>query len=400
MITAGNVIINLIILGIFKYFNFFISSFRDLFSCLGYDTGWSTLDILLPVGISFYTFQALSYTIDVYKQKIEPTRDIVSFFAFVSFFPQLVAGPIERATNLLPQMLRKRYFSYEEALVGLNLITYGFFKKIVVADRLAVHVNSVFGDVEMYNSITLITAVVFFTIQIYCDFSAYTDIARGVAKLFGFELMVNFNRPYLATTIKDFWKRWHISLTTWFTDYVYIPLGGNRKGKLMMYRNIFIVFLVSGIWHGANWTFVFWGLLHCAYQVLENIFNPLRYKIEDALPKFANRFLQVFYWGLTFSLIAFAWIFFRADSMQHAFAIINNILEFNFAGGISAVFAGKGAMNFAVSALAIFLLLISYLLPADMKLKPKHTVLVSIAFTLLIIFLSPNSNGEFIYFQF
>ena len=227
MITAGNVIINLIILGIFKYFNFFISSFRDLFSCLGYDTGWSTLDILLPVGISFYTFQALSYTIDVYKQKIEPTRDIVSFFAFVSFFPQLVAGPIERATNLLPQMLRKRYFSYEEALVGLNLITYGFFKKIVVADRLAVHVNSVFGDVEMYNSITLITAVVFFTIQIYCDFSAYTDIARGVAKLFGFELMVNFNRPYLATTIKDFWKRWHITLSDFFKT--------NYKSKVLLF---------------------------------------------------------------------------------------------------------------------------------------------------------------------
>ncbi len=262
IILWANIILNLGILGFFKYFNFFVQSFVDAFAGLGITLHATTLHIILPVGISFYTFQALSYSIDVYKGKIEATRDIVAFFAFVSFFPQLVAGPIERATNLLPQFQKPRTFDYDKAVDGCRQMLWGFFKKIVIADNCAVYVNQVFENYQDQTGSTLLLAAIFFTFQIYGDFSGYSDIAIGCARLFGINLMRNFNFPYFSRDIAEFWRRWHISLTTWFRDYIYIPLGGSRTTKAKVIRNTFIIFLVSGFWHGANWTFIAWGAYH------------------------------------------------------------------------------------------------------------------------------------------
>ncbi len=262
VILWANIILNLGILGFFKYFNFFVQSFVDAFAGLGITLHATTLNIILPVGISFYTFQALSYSIDVYKGKIEATRDIVAFFAFVSFFPQLVAGPIERATNFLPQFQKPRTFDYDKAVDGCRQMLWGFFKKIVIADNCAVYVNQVFENYQDQTGSTLLLAAIFFTFQIYGDFSGYSDIAIGCARLFGINLMRNFNFPYFSRDIAEFWRRWHISLTTWFRDYIYIPLGGSRTTKAKVIRNTFIIFLVSGFWHGANWTFIAWGAYH------------------------------------------------------------------------------------------------------------------------------------------
>lgn len=262
LVSAGNIIFNLGILGCFKYYDFFITSFAEAFRLLGTPLQLHTLDLILPVGISFYTFQALSYTIDVYKGKIGATNDIVSFFAYVSFFPQLVAGPIERATQLLPQFYKERIFSYPAAVDGLRQILWGLFKKVVVADNCAVFVNQMYADYTEKPSLVLILAAVFFSVQIYCDFSGYSDIAIGTARLFGFRLMRNFRVPYFSRDIAEFWRRWHISLTTWFRDYVYIPLGGSRGSRWQSVRNTLIVFTLSGLWHGANFTFLFWGLFN------------------------------------------------------------------------------------------------------------------------------------------
>ena len=252
-IAAANIVLNLLILAVFKYYDFFVTEFAQLFHI---STDGLLLKVILPVGISFYTFQALSYSIDVYRGKIEPTKDIIAFFAFISFFPQLVAGPIERATNLLPQFLKKREFDYDTAVDGMRQILWGLFKKIVVADNCAVYVDQVFSSYTEQSGSTLLLAAVFFTFQIYGDFSGYSDIAIGTAKLFGIKLMRNFNVPYFSRDIAEFWRRWHISLTTWFRDYVYIPLGGSRVSKAKVVRNTFIIFLLSGFWHGANWTFI------------------------------------------------------------------------------------------------------------------------------------------------
>ena len=257
-----SLVTNLGILGFFKYFNFFIESFVSLLAQFGISQSYATLNIILPVGISFYTFQTLSYTIDIYRRKIEPTKDIVSFFAFVSFFPQLVAGPIERATNLLPQFNKKRIFDYEKAVVGMRQILWGLFKKIVIADNCAVYVNMVFENPQDQTGSTLLLGAIFFAFQIYGDFSGYSDIAIGTARLFGFNLMQNFAFPYFTRDIAEFWRCWHISLTTWFRDYLYIPLGGSRVSKTKLVRNTFIIFIVSGFWHGANWTFIVWGAFH------------------------------------------------------------------------------------------------------------------------------------------
>ena len=266
-----SILVNLGFLGFFKYYNFFLESFVGAFSFFGKGINPQGLNIILPVGISFYTFQTLSYTIDVYKRKFRPTTDFGSFFAFVSFFPQLVAGPIERAKNLLPQFYKKRNFDLSKATDGMRQILWGYFMKVVVADRLALYVDVVYNNVEMHNSITLLLATVLFSFQIYCDFAGYSNIAIGTAKIFGFQLMDNFKRPYFATSITDFWRRWHISLSTWFRDYVYIPLGGNRVSKFRHYSNLFITFVISGLWHGANWTFIIWGALHGFYQIAEKI---------------------------------------------------------------------------------------------------------------------------------
>ena len=258
-ISEANIVLNLLILGVFKYYNFFAESFADFFQRLGYQMDVVTLNVILPVGISFYTFQALSYSIDVYQNKIKPTKDIVQFFAYISFFPQLVAGPIERATNLLPQFEKQRQFDYSISVDGLRQMLWGFFKKVVVADVCASYVNQYWDLYEELPGLMLIQIAVLFAFQIYCDFSGYSDIAIGCAKLFGIRLMRNFDNPYFSRNIAEFWRRWHISLMTWLRDYVYIPLGGSRCTKHRMTINTIIVFLISGLWHGANWTFVVWG---------------------------------------------------------------------------------------------------------------------------------------------
>ena len=260
-----SVFVNLGFLGFFKYYNFFLGNFISAFSLFGSQISANSLNIILPVGISFYTFQTLSYTIDVYKNKLEPTQDLVAFSAFVSFFPQLVAGPIERATNLLPQFYSKRTFDSSKAINGLKQIIWGLFKKIVIADNCAQYANEIFQNHQEYNGLTLILGAFYFTFQIYCDFSGYSDIAIGTSKLFGFKLMKNFHFPYFSRDIAEFWRRWHISLSTWFRDYLYIPLGGSRVNTILKIRNIMIIFMVSGFWHGANWTYIFWGALNAIY---------------------------------------------------------------------------------------------------------------------------------------
>ena len=391
-----SLIVNLGLLGFFKYFNFFIESFKESIELLGLTFDTWTLNIILPVGISFYTFQTLSYSIDVYKGKIKHTNDFISFAVFVSFFPQLVAGPIERASHLLPQFLKKREFDYKTAITGISLISYGFFKKIVIADRLAIYVNSVFGDIGNANTISLMFGIIFFSFQIYADFSGYSLIARGIAKLLGFDLMVNFNRPYLASSIPEFWRRWHISLSTWFRDYLYIPLGGNRVSTLRNYYNLIIVFLVSGLWHGANWTFVIWGALHGVYQVIyllyKKILNP-----EDTKSKIS----QLINISSVYLLVTFAWIFFRANSFSQALQYINKIIELDFSINITQITANVGLLNLIISFSVIILLYLSYLLPKNLNFQNDRSHLIFNTIAILLIFLiGINGKAEFIYFQF
>lgn len=315
-VSALNIVLNLLILGVFKYYDFFVTSFAQAFH---FSTNGLLLKVILPVGISFYTFQALSYSIDVYRGKLEPTKDIVQFFAFVSFFPQLVAGPIERATNLLPQFEKPRQFDYDTAVDGLRQILWGLFKKMVVADNCAIYVDQVFSNYTEQSGSTLLLAAVLFTFQIYGDFSGYSDIAIGTAKLFGIKLMRNFNVPYFSRDIAEFWRRWHISLTTWFRDYVYIPLGGSRVSKAKVIRNTFVIFLLSGFWHGANWTFIAWGAYH-ALLFLPLILLGKNRKHTDVVA--AGRMLpslkEAGQMLLTFFLVVIGWIIFRAESIGQA----------------------------------------------------------------------------------
>ena len=317
---------NLGILFSFKYFNFFSEAAGDLAALLDLQYATPVFEFLLPMGISFYTFQTMSYSIDVYYGRIKPEKHLGVFALFVTFFPQLVAGPIERAGNLLSQLRTPHKFEYNRAASGIKLMAWGFFKKVVIADRLAVFVNAVYDDPTAYRGIPLIIATVFFAFQIYCDFSGYTDIARGAARIMGIQLMQNFRSPYFATSIKDFWSRWHISLSTWFRDYLYLPLGGNRVVKWRWYYNLFIVFLVSGIWHGANWTFMVWGALHGLYLVFGNATADERSKLAsmlrlDRLPGL-HTFLQVL---TTFFLVCVAWVFFRANSLGDAWYIVTHM---------------------------------------------------------------------------
>lgn len=325
-----SLIINLGLLGFFKYFNFFIDNFTNAFSFLGHPIGGYSLNIILPVGISFYTFQTLSYTVDVYNKKIEPTSDFISFSAFVSFFPQLVAGPIERATNLLPQFFKERNFNFERAKDGLRQILWGLFKKIVIADNCAKYVNIIFENHEVHSGSTLVLGAVFFAFQIYCDFSGYSDIAIGTARLFGFNLMQNFAFPYFSRDMAEFWRRWHISLSTWFRDYVYIPLGGSKVSKAKVVRNIFIIFLVSGFWHGANWNFIVWGGLNALYFLPLLLLKQNRKNLNDVAENSNLPSLRVlFQIAVTFSLTVFAWIFFRAENIGHAFGYIKGIFSWS-----------------------------------------------------------------------
>lgn len=324
-----SIFVNLGILGFFKYFNFFTENFVEAFSFFGMPFSAPSLQIILPVGISFYTFQTLSYSIDVYRGKLKPSSNLIAFAAFVSFFPQLVAGPIERATNLLPQFLKKRTFNSEEALLGLRQIIWGLFKKIVVADTCAHYANEIFNNYEHYNSSTLVLGAIAFAFQIYGDFSGYSDIAIGTARLFNIKLMKNFSYPYFSRDIAEFWRRWHISLSTWFRDYVYIPLGGSKVSQRSVIRNVFIIFLVSGFWHGANWTFLIWGFLNALY-FLPLLLRKKNRKHLDIVAEegFFPSFRHLLGITATFTLTTFAWIFFRANTISEAFAYIQKIASF------------------------------------------------------------------------
>ncbi len=402
IVCATNILLNLIILGIFKYLNFFGENFALLLDALGFKCDWVTLDILLPVGISFYTFQALSYTIDVYRSSIRPTRDVVAFFAFISFFPQLVAGPIERATNLLPQFLVPRKFDYAKAVDGMRQILWGLFKKMVVADNCAVAVNMIFGQYQSFDGLTLFIGALLFTFQIYGDFSGYSDIAIGTARLFGINLMRNFNYPYFSRDIAEFWRRWHISLTTWFRDYLYFPLGGSRRGKWKSIRNTFIIFLVSGMWHGANWTFICWGAYNAA------LFLPLlisghnrRYTGVVAQGRLLPSLKELLQMAVTFLLVVIGWIIFRAENINDAFNYIT-LMVTDFTPCVPQ--HGKSALFYAALLLVVewlhrdkqFGLQISY-----GGLLARRTVRWAIYVVLaLFTLLWAGTQEEFIYFQF
>jgi D-alanyl-lipoteichoic acid acyltransferase DltB (MBOAT superfamily) len=391
-----SILFNLGVLGFFKYYNFFVDSWIDLFSSVGYDIKsiW-TLNIILPVGISFYTFQTMSYAIDIYKGKLKPTKDFISFASFVSFFPQLVAGPIERASNLLPQILKKRVFKFEQGVQGLRLILWGMFKKVVIADSLAPVVNDIFGNYQELGGGTLWLGAIYFAFQIYCDFSGYSDIAIGTSKLFGFELMSNFKFPYFSRNIGEFWRRWHISLSTWFRDYLYIPLGGSKGGKLKSLRNIFVIFLVSGFWHGANWTFIFWGLFHAMLFLPSFIFNTNRKYTtsiiaQNTLLPSPKELIQVI---TTFLLVTVGWVLFRSETIIDAFNYLNKmIVEIGYPKIYKSYF-----LNYIISFLSFeFLLRKNHSLIEDgLKLQP---LIFSLIF--LIILNHINNNSNFIYFQF
>jgi len=311
--------INLGFLAYFKYLNFFIDSFSQLITSIGFDSHFNTLNIILPVGISFYTFHGLSYVIDIYYDRIKPEKNFVEYSLFVSYFPLLVAGPIERATHLLPQIQKPRLFDYNKAVDGLRQLLWGLFKKVVIADNCAGYVDKIFSNPTEYSGSTLVIGAVFFAIQIYCDFSGYSDIALGVSRILGIELLRNFAFPYFSRDIAEFWRRWHISLTTWFRDYIYIPLGGSRGGMSKKIRNTFIIFLVSGFWHGANWTFVIWGLLNAIFFIPLLVFNHNRKNTNNVSEgRLLPNLTELAQMMTTFLLTTFAWIFFRAESVTKA----------------------------------------------------------------------------------
>jgi D-alanyl-lipoteichoic acid acyltransferase DltB (MBOAT superfamily) len=391
------VLFNLSVLGFFKYYNFFVDSWIDLFGSIGYEikSVW-TLNIILPVGISFYTFQTMSYTIDIYRKKLEPTKDFISFASFVSFFPQLVAGPIERATNLLPQILNKREFKNEQGVQGMRLILWGMFKKVVIADSLAPMVDNIFSNYEDFGGGTLWLGAIYFAFQIYCDFSGYSDIAIGTAKLFGFELMSNFKFPYFSRNIGEFWRRWHISLSTWFRDYLYIPLGGSKEGKWKSIRNIFIIFIVSGFWHGANWTFIFWGGFHAILFLPSFILKTNRKFTNSIIAEYTilptpKEFLQV---TTTFILVTIGWVFFRSETIGDSFNYLNQMLfKFNlYPVPIKGVF---------------YVLLFNFFdfkfrnSPVIMNFKSSIIIRLVVLFLLTMILVHFTDNkSTFIYFQF
>lgn len=411
--VAISFILNLGILFFFKYYNFFNESFAKISQTLGFEIEPKALNILLPVGISFYTFQALSYTMDVYRAKIKPEKHFGIYALFVSFFPQLVAGPIERSVNLLPQFKQVKKFDYERIKSGLLLMLWGFFQKVVIADRLAVLVNTVYNQPHDYQGAQLILATVFFSFQIFCDFSGYSDIAIGASRVLGFDLMKNFERPYFSKSIREFWRRWHISLSTWFRDYLYFPLGGNRVSQFKIYRNIMIVFLVSGLWHGANWTFVIWGGLHGLYLVLEELSEPLKKKIKSRLKfktsGFSFRLTAVLF---NFMLVAFAWIFFRANNIQDSFYIVKNLFVNNFSTliGEDLYSLGLDEYDFKAAVFSILILLLVHLAQrkislsrwvAEQWLPVRWILYTGLILTILIFgFYGQNEKAQFIYFQF
>ncbi len=354
--------VNLGFLIYFKYTNFFIETFVDSFRLFGKQLEVSTLNIILPVGISFYTFQTLSYTIDIYRKELKPTNDLLAFGAFVSFFPQLVAGPIERASHLLPQFYKTYKFDYKLVKSGLLLMAFGLFKKMVIADRAALYVNEVYNNVDDYGGVGYIYATILFAFQIYCDFSGYSDIAIGLGRTMGFDLMKNFNSPYISKSLTEFWRRWHISLSTWFRDYVYIPLGGSKVGKFRTYANLFIVFVVSGMWHGAAMTFIIWGAIHGVILMIEKGSYKLRLRVFRKLGLHKNNFSNQLFFGLIiFIIVCVAWVFFRANSLADAWQIIYGMFTEFDAGKLfdkNTYLIGFKSNEFKVVGLSILLLFV------------------------------------------
>ena len=409
---ALSLAINLGILGFFKYYNFFVDSFIEAFSTAGITLHARTLNIILPVGISFYTFQTLSYTIDIYRKQLEPSRDPIGFFAFVSFFPQLVAGPIERAVNLLPQFHRYRTFDYELAKDGLKQIFWGLFKKIVVADTAANVTNIIFDNHETMSGSALVLGAFFFAFQIYGDFSGYSDIAIGTARLFGFELMQNFATPYFSRDIGEFWRRWHISLSTWFRDYVYIPMGGSRVGKYQQFWNILVTFTVSGFWHGANWTYIFWGFLNGLYYMPSMLLGQNRRSkgsivAEGRLLPSLRELWQV---GTTFALTLLAWIFFRAESLSQAFSYIGGIFSTSLLSNPAASLKGFNMRETVIYGFAAILFLVSIewmqrgkahglAFKTDRPIALRWTM-YAVMIAVIVMFRRTGENLDFIYFQF
>lgn len=417
-----SLVTNLGLLFTFKYFNFFNESVRDLFDVFNIFYNVPAFDVLLPVGISFYTFQTLSYSIDVYLGRQEPERHLGIFAVYVSFFPQLVAGPIERAGRLLPQFHATHRFSEEQVVLGLRLMLWGLFKKVVIADRLAIYVNSVYNNPTDYSGLTMLVATYFFAFQIYCDFSGYSDMAVGAARVLGIRLMDNFQQPYMARSIADFWRRWHISLTTWFRDYLYIPLGGNRVSVPRWYLNIAIVFLVSGLWHGASWTFVIWGGLHGLYMLLGSWFGGI-YRTMSRLFLGENEegepnvppipaWLGIF---ATFHLVVFSWIFFRANSLGDALLIVGNLGNVFSPTPLADIYApfanstvAQPAIEMALSIVLILVLEITQWLERrggvverSFNANPRWLRWSAyVAMTVAIMNLGVSIETPFIYFQF
>ena len=404
-------IINLGILFFFKYFNFCTDTLRDLFSFIGFSVSLPTLNVLLPVGISFYTFQALGYTIDVYRGDIPAEKNFIDYALFVSFFPQLVAGPIERTTNIIPQLKQPHKFRFVNLRDGFLLIIWGMMKKVLIADTLAIAVNTAYNAPDAHSGIQLAFATVCFSFQIYCDFSAYSDIARGSARIMDIELMKNFDFPYGAQSVKDFWRRWHISLSTWFKDYLYFPLGGSRVSKGRRCFNIMVVFLVSGLWHGAAMTYVIWGFLHGAYQVIGILLTPLREKLYSRIDR-GNAILVLLRTLGTFALVNIAWILFRANSLSDAIFIFKRILLIPF-----NEFSLLDLEKLGLSNLSLFIMFVSVfaLIIVDSKNRKKpvaqiinNTVWVKYAVYLIILlaififgYYGPGFDPqEFVYFQF
>lgn len=398
----ASLVANIGVLAIFKYYNFLNDNLSAILNSFGYQNSVPYLSILLPIGLSFHTFQAMSYTIEVYRGHQKAERNFGIYSLYVMFYPQLVAGPIERPQNLLHQFYEKHYFEYERVVEGLKLMLWGFFMKLVIADRLAIYVNAVYNNADQHTGLTLALATAFFAFQIYCDFAGYSSIAIGAAKVMGFKLMTNFNRPYFSRSISEFWSRWHISLSTWFRDYLYISIGGNRVSIPRWYLNLFIVFLISGLWHGANWTFIIWGALNGFYLVFALISAKLRRRVNklillDKFPRL-NNLLQIL---VTFILACFAWVFFRAESADQAFTIINKIIFF---GG--KLYIGEQD-NFIYSLVSILLLLvIEFKNEYYGKIKflnNSRVVLRWASYILIILYIGMFGvfdGGQFIYFQF
>jgi len=403
--------VNIGFLGVFKYYNFFAHSFSDAVSHLGFHLNPWTLKVILPVGISFYTFHGLSYVIDIYKGRIKAEKNFIDYSVFVSFFPLLVAGPIERATHLLPQIQKERNFDYSKAVDGLRQILWGLFKKVVIADQCAEYANMIFNNHSHgYSGSTLVLGAIFFTFQIYGDFSGYSDIALGTARLFGIELLRNFAFPYFSRDIAEFWRRWHISLSSWFRDYLYIPLGGSKGGTWMKVRNTFIIFLVSGFWHGANWTFIVWGLLNALFIMPSIIFNKNRNNLDIvAQGKFFPSLKELVTMGITFGLTVFAWIFFRAENMAYATTFILDMFaglrsKGTYVQTISLIRTDIGYGVFI--SVAIFMMIEwigreqQYAI-ANFGLKwPKYVRWLAYYVIVISIFYYSGSEQQFIYFQF